>query len=358
MLRRGMLLQGLALFGALTAPAVSWLDGFEAEVDGLFQEFNRPDVPGAGIAVIRDGEVVLQKSYGLAHLGKKTRADEHTNYRLASVSKQFTAMAVLILRERGQLSFDDPLTKFFPDFPGIGKRIQVGHLLRHTSGIVAYEDIMPSDQAVQLKDRDVLELLKAQQGTYFTPGTEFRYSNSGYALLALIVEQVSGRDFATFLRENIFEPLGMKNTVAREKGVSQVANRAYGYKETEGGFVDADQSMTSAVLGDGGIYTSLADYRKWDRTLYEGKPWSRKMLAEAVAPGRLADGTAVAYGLGWRLSERAGMKVIHHNGRTSGFNTAVRRVPNKRLTVIIFVNRQGRHAGLLADQLLDRLLAE
>jgi CubicO group peptidase (beta-lactamase class C family) len=341
----------------LAVPPGPRLDALEKKVDELLRDFDQPDAPGASVGIIRDGQVVFKKGYGLANLPEKTPADEYTNYRLASVTKQFTAMAIMILKERGRLAYGDPITRFFPDFPKVGERITVRHLLTHTSGVVDYEDLIPSDRTVPLKDRDVLELVQAQHGVYFTPGTEYRYSNTGYALLALIVERVSGQDFAIFLDENIFKPLGMNGTVAYEKGVSTVSRRAYGYKQTGSGFVDADQSLTSAVLGDGGIYTSVMDYYRWDQALYGTKLVSRKTLDEAFMPTRLADGTTIPYGFGWRLDERRGTRVVYHNGETTGFNTAVRRAPDRRLTVIVLANRTGEEAAHIADALLDWLLS-
>jgi N-acyl-D-aspartate/D-glutamate deacylase len=319
----------------------------------LVAGFDRPDAPGGTIAILRNGEVAYAAGFGLADVAAKTRAEPQTNYRLASVSKQFTAMAIMTLKQRGALGYDDPISQYFPDFPPIGRQITIRHLLWHTSGVIDYESLMPPDQAAQLKDRDVLALLQAQQGTYFTPGTQYRYSNSGYALLALIVEQVSGRDFATFLRENIFEPLGMTDTVAYEQGVSEVKHRAMGYRESSDGFVDADQSLTSAVLGDGGIYSSVVDYAKWDRALEFGGLVSRETLDEAFTLGELANGSTTGYGFGWRIEQRRGQTVIHHDGSTSGFSNAVRRLPGDGLTIVVLMNRAGGPAADIADELLD-----
>jgi len=330
----------------------------ETKVESLLAKFDGPDRPGACVAVIHDGTFAFKKGYGLAHLEEKVPVDESTNFRLASVTKQFTAMAILLLKEQGALEYDDPLSRFFPDFPEIGKRITVRHLLNHTSGLIDYENVMPQGLTEPLKDRDVLELLKSQHGTYFTPGTEYRYSNSGYALLALIVEKVSGKPFAAFLKKHIFSPLGMHDTVAYEKGRSTVLRRAYGYKETEAGVVFSDQSLTSSVLGDGGIYTSVMDYFKWDQALYTERLVSRKTLEEAFSPARLADDTLSPYGFGWRFEEKQGVHVIYHNGSTCGFSTAVRRVPERRLSVIVLSNNANGKAPTLADELLDWLLSQ
>jgi len=328
----------------------------ERYIDILFRDLVGPNTPGATVAIYRDNRIAFAKAYGCADLAKPTPAQLHTNYRIASVTKQFTAMAIMQLAERGKLAYNDPISRFFPDFPEIGQHITIRHLLNHTSGLTDYEVHIPPGRTEQLKDRDVLEILKSQPDAYFPPGTQYRYSNSGYALLALIVERASGQDFATYLNDHIFAPLGMTGTVAYEQGVSTVPHRAMGYCHTDTGWQDADQSMTSAVLGDGGIYTSVVDYFRWDQALYTDQLVSRETLAEALTPARLADGTPTNYGFGWRIDQRHGVNVIHHDGGTSGFNTAVRRVPQRNLAVVIFTNRAGESAPNLADKLLERLL--
>ena len=337
-------------------PRMTRAQDWSAQIDPLFADCNRPDVPGASVLVALDGKILISRGYGLANLDPKTPAAENTNYRLASVTKQFTAMCIMILKDRGQLSFDDPLTKFFPDFPEIGKTITVRQVLNHTSGLVAYEDLMPPDTTKPILDAGVLALLKTQHGTYFTPGTRYRYSNSGYALLAQIVEKISGQTFAAFLKENIFTPLHMDNTIAFEDGISTVTNRAYGYKPTDDGFVFADQSMTSAVLGDGGIYSSILDCYKWDQALYTEQLVTSATLAEAFTSGRLADGSETNYGFGWRLSELNGLKCINHTGTSTGFNNAVYRIPEKRLSVVVLSNRTGKNSHDAAPKIAEMIL--
>ena len=328
------------------------------EVKRLLKDYDGENRPGATVALIHNGRPLLIESLGLAHVETRTPTTAETNYRLASVTKQFTAMCIAMLEERGKLSYDDPITRFFPDFPAIGDHITVRNLIGHTSGLIDYEDLISPDWAVQLKDADVLALLKDQQGTYFTPGTQYRYSNTGYALLALIVERVSGVDFASFLRENIFKPLGMNDTVAFENGVSTIPHRAIGYRNNGSEFVASDQSVTSAVLGDGGIYTSILDYARWDDALYTDKLVSEPTRARIFTTGALADGAPTGYGFGWRVDERNGHRVVHHNGETCGFNNAVRRIPDQRLTLVLLTNRAGERAGRIADELLDWILNE
>jgi CubicO group peptidase (beta-lactamase class C family) len=333
-----------------------------AQIDAIFSEFNKPDVPGASIMVVKNSKIIFKKGYGLANLEEKIPAMEYTNYRLASVTKQFTAMCIMILYERGKISYEDRLTDIFPDFPNYGKKITTRHLLNHTSGLVAYEDLIPEDQKEQLKDKDVLEMMKKIDSTYFEPGSSYRYSNTGYALLAMIVEKFSGKSFAQFLKENIFEPLGMTNSVTYEKGISEVKNRAYGYSLKENGFERTDQSLTSAVLGDGGIYTSIMDYYKWDQALYTEKIVKYSTFKEALTSGILNNGKAIdpGYGFGWRTDKTKNINHYEHSGSTIGFSNHVIRIPELQTTVIALTNRNNmsevaRYVTAVANLYTDNL---
>ncbi|HEY4955860.1 MAG TPA: serine hydrolase domain-containing protein, partial [Gemmatimonadaceae bacterium] len=227
--------------------------------------------PGASLLVVRDGKPIIRRSYGLANLETGTAATPETNYRLASLTKQFTATAILLLVQDGKLTLDDRIRKWLPSLPSAFDSVTITHLLTHTSGSVAYEDLIPEGTKTQLHDADVLRLLESQDSTYFKPGSGYRYSNSGYSLLSLIVEHASGMRFSRFLNDRIFVPLGMTHTVAYEEGVSTVANRAFGYTMKNGTWTRKDQSLTSAVLGDGGIYSSIDDLAKWDAALYDSR---------------------------------------------------------------------------------------
>ncbi|WP_425477055.1 serine hydrolase domain-containing protein [Luteimonas cucumeris] len=293
------------------------------------------EVPGASVLVIHDGKPVVSRSYGYADLEARVAATPQTNYRLASVSKQFTAAAVLLLAEDGRLGLDDPVRKWLPTLPASADAVTLKHLLTHTSGLVDYEDVMAPDATVQVHDADVLHLLESQDRTYFSPGSEYRYSNSAYALLALIVEKASGQRYATFLRERIFAPLGMDDTVAYEQGVSTVANRAYGYSLADGEWQRTDQSSTSAVLGDGGIYSSIADLAKWDAALYDDRLLSDASRKLAFTPWTKTDDPTVEYGYGWRITG----ETVWHSGETIGFRNVIVRYPQRGLTVVVLTNR-------------------
>lgn len=314
-------------------------NGHGAAIDSLFAAYDSARAPGASLVVIQNGAVVVKKGYGYAHIESGRRVTSASNFRLASMTKQFTAMCIMMLKEEGKLSYDDRLTTFFPEFPAYGRSITVRHLLTHTSGLLDYESLVPDSQTVQVKDAGVLSLLRTTDSTLFPPGTRYLYSNTGYALLSLIVERVSGESFAAFLNRHIFTPLGMHSSVAFEAGISEVKERAYGYTRSDSGFVFADQSVTSAVLGDGGIYSNIDDLMKWDRSLSTHPLVSRAALDESMADARLADGTTIDYGYGWHKGTFLGIRYPYHNGSTRGFRNTILRFPHQGLTVIILTNR-------------------
>ncbi|MCT4618269.1 MAG: beta-lactamase family protein [Marinisporobacter sp.] len=311
----------------------------EKKMDFLFREFDRAsEGPGASVMVIKDGEILVKKGYGLADLKRKIPADEYTNYRIASMTKQFTAMCVMILKERGLLTYDTKLTDIFPDFPDYGKDITIKDLLQHTSGLVDFYDFIPENQKEQLKDEDVFNMYKAENRLKYKPGTKYEYVDGNYVILSNVIEKISGMRFAEFLQKNIFKPLEMNNTVAYEKGIATVKNRAYGMSKRDGKFIETDQNLTSATLGDGGIYTSLMDYYKWDQALYTEKLVSFETLNEAFSNGVKDSGTGDFYGFGWGYFFSGGKKILCHTGGTIGFTTVVTRIPSEKLTVVIFTN--------------------
>jgi CubicO group peptidase (beta-lactamase class C family) len=322
--------------------------------DEVLKDLHTADGPGGAVLVVKHGNVLYSEAFGKADVQADRENTLATNFRLASVTKQFTAMAVMMLAERAKLSLDQTVSEFFPEFASVGKTITVRHLLTHTSGLVAYEDVMPESTNVPLLDQDVLHLIKDIDSTHFAPGTRFEYSNSGFALLALIVEKVSGRSFARFLKENIFGPLGMNATLAYEKGISEVGNRAYGYSPDTihvGTYERTDQSLTSSVLGDGGIYSSVNDLRKWDESLAAGTLVSKKTMDEILSHQATVEEGKTWYGYGWFIGNIHGVPAYYHGGTTVGFRTFILRVPDESLTVITLFNRADARAEEIARQL-------
>ena len=331
------------------------MNRLEQLVSDLVPGLTDPHAPGVSVAVI-DHAKVLFAAFGLADLARQTPCTPDTNFRLASLTKQFTAMAVMILAEAGRLSFSETLPDFFPEFPAFGRRITVRQLLNHTSGLPDYERLIPQGTTLPVLDRDVLRLLLKQQRTLLPLGKRYRYSNTGYALLALIVEARSGQTFASFLKRHIFGPLKMDRTLAYEPGSSTVPDRAYGYSRRGRRFKLTDQNLTSSVLGDGGVYSSVADLVKWDRALYTTRLVSRKLLETGFTPFVPSEFPGSGYGFGWFIGTHRGFKEVWHYGDSLGFTTRISRFPEAKLSVIVLANRTAAPTAELPHQLAAGLL--
>lgn len=322
----------------------------EQQVDKLFKDYKGDATPGAAVRVILDGKVVLSRNYGMADLETEEAVTADSNFRLASITKQFTAMSILMLVEQDRLTLETVLTQIFPDFPAYGDNITIEHLLQHRAGLLDYEPLVPEDATEQVHDADVLDMMKGQASGYFTSGTEYRYSNSGYAVLAMIVQEKADLSFADFLKTQIFEPAGMERSVAFEKGISTVPDRAMGYTVTDASPEFTDQSLYSAVLGDGGIYSSLEDLTRWDAALY------RDELISAESKQRMWTPALENYGFGWRIDRYNGHLRQHHSGSTSGFRNYLQRFPEDRLMVIVLTNRAEPDVDGLGEQVADLFL--
>ena len=335
----------LTVAGCATGRSDSSVSGVSATdaqaIDTLFGQYARPAVPGAAVVVIKNGRVAFARGYGLADLETNTPVTERTNFRLASLTKAFTAMAVMLLVNEGRLRFDDRLRDILPDFPAYGRDIVIRHLLTHTSGLRPYEALVRDSQIRSMKDRDVLALLRRTDTLLFQPGSAFRYGDSGYAILALVVEAVSGKSFASFLHDRIFTQIGMNSTVAYEPGISVVPNRALGYSPSPTGFRLSDQSTMSTVLGDGGIYSSVRDLVAWDRALDDHRLVDPQLQQFAWTPAGLNDGTQTRYGFGWFIGRDETGPYVSHRGETSGFTNFIVKYPKRQLTVVVLTNRRG-----------------
>lgn len=352
------------MLGLMPAPAPD----SASQIDALFARVDATS-PGAAVLVIQNGRPVFERGYGITDLRTLHKIDEHTNFRLASVTKQFTAMAIMLLVHDGKLRYDEKLTEIFPEFPAYGKTITIRNLLNHTSGLPDYEDLMahqygntPDDRIPQIHDAGVLALLEKESTAKFPAGAKWAYSNSAYCTLAMVVEKVSGQPFGDFLRARIFQPLQMTNTIAYEKGKNEVVNRAYGYTKESDAWHQTDQSSTSATLGDGGVYTSLADMARWDAALREHTLLNEKEMQPALvavqptsAPAE-ENGHAVSYGFGWFLDPYKGHARMWHYGETVGFRTSIQRFPKDNLTVVVLCNRTDLHAPELALRVADLFL--
>lgn len=342
-------------------------DAYTKRAQGIFSSFTSHNAPGLAVLVLKDGRPVFQQCYGVTDLRSLRKIDAQTNFRLASDTKQFTAMAIMLLVHDRKLHYEDHLTDIFSDFPEYGRAITIRQLLNHTSGLLDYEDLMPKpdpgvspDHIPQIQDKEVLDLLKQQKTTKFPPGSKWDYSNSGYVILGTVVGKVAGTSFGDFLHDRIFAPLKMSHTLAFEKGKNEISNRAYGHSEEGRRWVETDQSPTSATLGDGGVYSTLEDLAKWDMALREHTLLSEAEYNAAITPVNVRgagpvepDGKPAEYGFGWFLNPYEGHKRMWHYGETVGFRGTIQRFPDENLSVIILANRSDVTPAELALRLAD-----
>ncbi|MBM1106385.1 beta-lactamase family protein [Aurantibacter crassamenti] len=326
-------------------------------INFLFQDYIG-EKPSASFIVVKDGKIRDCQSFGYADLENKILANCETNYRLASVTKQFTAMGILVLINQGKLSYDTRLTEVLPEFPEYGKEITIKNLMSHRSGLQDYSKLYPKDAEKQLVDKEVLNLLIKQDSLLFPANSNFKYSNSGYAVLAMIIERVSGKSFKEFMDKEIFEKTGMANSTVYLKDL-QIKNRAYGYKFNDTIYENKDQNIWSAIQGDGGIYSSVNDYVHWDSSLYDETLVKTDLRNDAFSnwdENGKTDGKG--YGFGWQIDIKNNRKYLMHGGSTTGFLNYSLRIPSEKIAVVIYTNTTdygglGRKAHFLASYYSD-----
>jgi CubicO group peptidase (beta-lactamase class C family) len=361
------------------------------KIEAIFAPLADASSPGLAVRVRRGGRTVFEHGYGVRDLNSRTAIDPQTDFRLASCTKQFTAMAIMLLVHDGKLKYEQSLAEIFPEFPAYGATITINSLLHHISGIPDYETLMEQEEKSggrkwtaenQIHDADVLALLEKEHTPMFVPGTKWAYSNSGYVVLGLVVAKVSGKSFGDFLHERIFAPLKMDQSVAYEKDKNEVANRAFGHSRDGGAWKQTDQSSTSATLGDGGVYSSLRDLEKWDEALSKNTLLSELEMRPALTPAALVGGskavwpagqdrpagTPVAYGFGWFLDPYRGHPRMWHYGDTMGFHTYIERfgssatetgrVDNQdAMSIVVLCNRTDLDPEALAAKVADMYFA-
>ena len=298
------------------------------KIDTLIQNLYTREQFNGSILVAMNGKVVYEKAYGTSDRDKNIPFSVSTPCYLASVSKQFTAIGILILADKRLLALNDPLNKYFPDFPG-GESITIKQLLTHTSGIVNYEEL--GIDKPDLTNHDVYESLVKHKTLQFLPGEKYQYSNSGYVLLAIIIESVSKMSFADFMKQYVFEPLKMTNTFICNSNVQKPIAKAYGK------FGDESDAIGNTT-GDGGICSTVEDLFKWDKALYTSKLVSQSIIRQAFEPATLHDGSKSLYGFGWMIKNDNTKKIVYHTGGSGGYRTYIERDLNNRNAIVILTN--------------------
>ena len=329
-----------------TAP-IPTNDQITSKVDEYMKAVLQVDGFSGTIMVAHDGKPIVSKGYGMANIELNVPNTPEKIFRLGSITKQFTGMAIAMLQERGKLSVSDPMCIYFTDCPEIWKPITIKHLLTHTSGITNYTafpdfaktTVMPVTTTA-MADRLKKEKLE------FVPGEKMSYSNSGYFLLGNIIEKVSGKSYEDFLQENIFTPLGMKQS-GYDDPLRIIPNRAAGYQKQAGKVINASYTDMSVPYAAGSLYSSTGDLLIWDQALYTEKLVTKKALDEIFTPWKGDAG----YGFGWNIGKRFDRRQVSHGGGIYGFATQIARFPDDRVTVIVLSNVQSAPAGNIANNL-------
>jgi CubicO group peptidase (beta-lactamase class C family) len=351
MFRRGMLTVVVLVMQAVRAGAqMAPADSTSRWVDSIFAPYNSRQTPGCAVAVTRDGMLAFAKGYGMADLEHDTPITPDTRFYLASVSKQFTAMSIVLLAQDHRLSLDDPIQKWVPEVPTFGTTITLENLLHHTSGLRDYFTLLalsgwPSDGP--LTENDFLALVSRQKSLNFKPGDEFLYSNTGYVLLSIVVKRASGESLRDFAAERIFRPLGMTHTEFRDDHNALIPERALGYQPSGSTFRTSEPEFD--VVGDGGVYSTVGDLAKWDANFRHPRVGGKAGIDLLLQPGHLNDGETIPYALGLTIGEFHGLKTISHGGAYGGYQSEFLRFPDQGVSVITLCNTS-QASPTLAEQ--------
>ena len=367
----------IALLGLMVWPRMASAqqkpEAVAQAVDTIFAEWNRAGSPGAALVIVKDGAVLYQKGYGFANLDYDIPITAHTRFDIASVSKHFTAFAIAMLADQGRLSIDDDVRKHIPELPDFGRRIQIRHLVHHTSGIRDWVELL-SIAGFRFDDviapTDIMTFMRHQQGLNFEPGAEYLYSNTGYNLLAEIVARASGQSFADFMQQRIFKPLGMNDTHILIDHQRVEKNRATSYAPNENigelrrlHFTPppADGSFriwvdNTSAPGSSSVVTTVADMAKWLRNWETGEIGGARVLEQMVQRGVLNDGRTIDYAFGVSVDEWRKLTAISHGGGWRGFRTHLLRLPQERLGIVVLGNSTSFDAGGTATRVAAALL--
>ncbi|MCX6273224.1 MAG: serine hydrolase [Bacteroidetes bacterium] len=327
-------------------PPLSKEDSLKGQqIEAYFRRLYAKGVFNGNVLVATHGRVIFQGCFGWADYKQKKELTPETSFQLASVSKQFTSVAIMILKERGLISYDDPVQKYIPNFPYHGITIRM--LIGHRSGLpnyIYFSDRYVKDKETPITNSFVLALMTSlKPPVYYIPDRRFNYSNTGYMVLAAVVEKVSGMPFADFIRMEEFNALGMNHSFVASPGINTDQLVATGYK---GGWRIAPKTFLDGVVGDKGVYSSVEDLFLWDQGLYSGKILKPATLLEAFKPYGKALNSPKNYGFGWRMYHLSdSTKVLYHSGWWEGFQTLLVRVMKDSTTVVVLKNRKSSHVS-------------
>ncbi|MFK8012111.1 MAG: serine hydrolase domain-containing protein [Marinicellaceae bacterium] len=352
----------LILFLSFSAMAFEQSHDFQA-IDNLFKEWDKPDVPGAALGVIKDGKLIYANGYGIGDLEHDIELTPSSVFYIGSVSKQFVTFSILLLEEQGKIDLDDNIQKYLPDFPDYGEPLTIRHFIHHTSGVRDYLTLMYLKGRNYLDNADVVEvyeLIKSQKELNFTPGEKYLYSNSCYFMLAMIIEKAAGESLKEFADKNIFKPLGMKSSLFYDDNTDLIKNRVFSYnkKQDEEGFDNLISRFD--LVGSGGVYTNIEDLFLWDQNFYNNKlgKGGQGIIEKMHEEGLLNNGESSGYAFALNNGIYKGLKTVSHGGSLAGYRSQLMRFPEQKLSVIVLANRGDANPTGKAFQIADILLKD
>jgi CubicO group peptidase (beta-lactamase class C family) len=335
-------------------------DSIESKVNKLFAAWDKPDSPGASLIVVRDGAALYKHGYGIANLEYDIPITPSTVFHVASVSKEFTAFAIVLLANQGKLSLDDDVHKYLPELPDYGKKITIRHLIHHTSGLRDQWELLAM-AGWRLDDvitkPHILKVVSHQKELNFDPGDQHLYSNTGYTLLAVIVERVTGQSFRQYTQENIFKPLGMTNTHFHDDHEMIVKNRAYSYDSQAGGGYKLS-ALNYANVGATSLFTTVEDLAKWMHNFDDGKVGGKAVIDQMYQQGTLNNSKPISYAFGLDIGTYRGLKRVAHSGGDAGYRSFIMWFPDEKFGVAVLSNLGSFNPGGLAQQVADLYLAD
>lgn len=330
-------------------------------IDRLFLDWNKPNVPGCAIGIIENGKLIYSNGYGIADLEHDVQITPTSVFYIGSVSKQFVTFSILLLEEQGKLNLDDKIQKYLPDFPEYDSTLTIRNFIHHTSGVRDYLTLMSLKGRDYLDNTDVDEvyqLIKNQKELNFKPGEKYLYSNSCYFMLAMIVEKVAGQSLRDYAQENIFQPLGMKNSLFYDDNTDLIKNRVFSYnkKPNEDGFNNL--IMRFDLVGSGGVYSSIEDMYLWDQNFYNNKlgKGDQNIINKMHEEGLLNNGKSSGYAFALNNGTYKGLKTVSHGGSLAGYRAQLMRFPEENFSVIILANRGDANPTSKSFQIADILL--
>jgi len=334
-------------------------DATATAIDALFAGYAHSGSPGCAVGVFQAGAVVFARGYGFAELNDDVPITPATRFTVGSVSKQFTAASIALLARSGRISLDDDVRKYVPELPVYQAPVTIAHLVHHTSGVRDFWELVtlagwrPDDGYTV---DDMLNLAVHQKGLNFAPGAEYRYSNTGYLLLGVVIKRVTGQSLRAFADSAMFRPLAMHETLFLDDHNEIVARRAPAYTPSGGGFrIDV---WNNDLVGQGGIVTSISDLQKWDENYYDARVGGRELIAQLQTPGTISGAGPMTYGFGLTIERYRGLRLVQHTGSTGGYRAAIYRFPEAHTSVAMLCNVSSANTGQLALRMADAVLAD